>query len=62
MEILAMGMTVSIMLLTKSPNNKQKARFAITDITNQDFRKLLKEIKNSPYLGLNNKHVNNKPT
>ena len=62
MEILVRGMNESIMLMTKNPNNKQKTRFAITDITNQDFRKLLKEIKNSPYLGLNNKHVNNEPT
>ena len=39
-------LTTSLDIMTKRPNNKQKARFAITEITNQDFRKLLKEFEN----------------
>ena len=38
-------------LRTKRSNKKQKARFAITDTTNQDFRKFLNKFKNSPYQG-----------
>ena len=45
------GLTNFLGLRTKSTNKKQKARFAITDITNQDLRKFLKEFNNSPYLG-----------
>ena len=33
------GVTNSLSHRTKRSNNKQKARFAITDITNQDFQK-----------------------
>ena len=46
------GMTASLAIRNKMSNKKQKARFSITDITNQDFRKLLKKFKNSPYLVL----------
>ena len=35
-----------------------KYKVAITDITNQNFRKLLKGFKNSPYLCYKKKHVN----
>ena len=52
-----MGMTTSLVLSTKSPNKKQKVRFFITDIANQDFRHFLKKFKNSPYLGYNSKQV-----
>ena len=45
----------SLDLRNKGPNKKQKARFFMTDITNQDFSKLLKNFKNSPYLGHNSK-------
>ena len=45
------GLTNSLDLRTKRSNNKQKARFTITDITNQDFSKLLKKVDNSTYLG-----------
>ena len=45
------GVTNSLLISTKRLNKKQKARFAITGITNQDFRKLFKYFKNSPYLG-----------
>ena len=38
------GMNISLFLRTKIPNNKQKARFAITDITDQDFINLLKKV------------------
>ena len=62
MVISGKGLTTSPTLRTKSPNNKQKARTSITEITNQDFRKFLKEFKNSPYLGYKNKQVHNQPT
>ena len=39
------GMTTSLNLTTKTPNNKQKERTAITEITNQDSRNLLKELE-----------------
>ena len=38
------------------------ARFAITDITKQYFRKFLKRFKNSPYLGYKSKQVHNEST
>ena len=47
---------------TKSSNKKQKARFDITDITNKDFSQLLKQFKNSPYIGYKSKQVHNEPT
>ena len=46
MGILDKGLTTSLSLMTKSPNKKQKAKFAITDITNQDLRKFLNKYKN----------------
>ena len=56
------GLTTSLALRPKRLNKKQKARFAITNITNQDFRKLLKKFKNSPYLGYKTKQFQNEPT
>ena len=47
---------------TKMSNNKQKERFSITDITNQDFRKFLNNFNNLPYLGYKSKQVHNEPT
>ena len=41
---------------------KQKVRFAITDVTNKELRKLLNKFNNSPYLGYKIKKVNNEPT
>ena len=41
---------------------KQNSRIAITDITNQEFSKLLKEFKNSPYIGYQKKQVHIEPT
>ena len=41
---------------------KQKTRFAINVITQQDFRNLLKKFKNSPYLGYKIKKFYNEPT
>ena len=55
-------MTTSLDLRTKIPKNKQKARIAITEVTNQVFKKFLKEFKNSPYLGYKSKHVHNEQT
>ena len=56
------GLTNYMTLSTKSLNNKQSARVAITDITNQYFRKLIKEFNNSPYIGYKKKQVHNEPT
>ena len=39
------GLTNFLDISTKRSNNKQKARFEITDITNHDFRKLIKKYK-----------------
>ena len=59
MERSGKGMTTSLALNTKSPNKELKARFSITEITNQDFRKLLKKLNNSPYLVYKSKQVHN---
>ena len=48
-------------LRNKNPN-KKKARFSITEITNQDFSKFLNKFKNSPYLVYKSKQVYNEPT
>ena len=61
MEIPGKGLTTYPDLRTKSSNKKQKERFAITDINNKDFIKLLKKFKNSPYIGWKSKQVYNKP-
>ena len=62
MVIPGRGLTTPLALSTIRPNKKQKARFAITEINNQDSRKLLNNFKNSPYLGYKIKHVHNEPT
>ena len=54
-------MNTSLDLSTKSSNKEQKSRFAITDITNQDFRKLLRKLNNPPCLGYKTKQVHNDP-
>ena len=59
---LGKGMTASLTISTKMPNNKQKARFAINDITNQVLGNLIKKFNNSPNLSYNNKKVQNEPT
>ena len=56
------GLTTSLDLRTKRSNQKQKERFAITNITNQDFRKFLKKFKNSHYLVYKSKRVHKEPT
>ena len=55
------GTTTSMYISTKSSNKKQKTRLYITDITKQDFRKLLKKFKNSPYIVYKIKQVYNEP-
>ena len=40
------GLTTSLALRNKIPNKEQKARFDITEITDQDFSKLLKKFDN----------------
>ena len=55
-------MTTHLVLGTKSPKNKQEARFSITNIINLDLRKLLKKFKNSLYLGYKRKKVHNELT
>ena len=62
MEISDKGMTKYLTLSTKSTKNKQNTRTYITTITNHDFRKFLKDINNSPYLGYKKKQVYNEPT
>ena len=62
MERPGKGLTNSLGISTKTPNKKQKAMFDITDITNQDFRKLLNKFNNSHYLCCNSKQVHNEPT
>ena len=47
------GLTAYLALRNKSPNKKQNARFAITGITKQDFRKLLMKFEKSLYLDYN---------
>ena len=56
------GLTTSMDLRTKIPNKEKKARFDITDITNQGFRNFLKNFNNSPYIGYKNKQVQNEST
>ena len=56
------GMNTSLTLSNKSLNKKKKARINITDITNQYFRNVIKEFKNSPYLGYKNEQVRIEPT
>ena len=46
-----MGKNTSMDLRTKNRKKKQKSGIDITDITNQGFRKFLKEFNNSPYIG-----------
>ena len=55
------GTTTSMEISTKSSNKKQNTRLYITDITKQDFRKLLKKFKNSPYIVYKIKQVYNEP-
>ena len=62
MEISGKGLTVSLSIITKSTNKKQKSWTAITDITNNDFSKLPNYFINSLYIGHNNKHFHNEPT
>ena len=61
MGIPGYGLATSLDLITKRSNKKQKARFLISDITKQNFSKLLKNVDNSPYLGYKSKQVNNEP-
>ena len=48
MGILGKGLVTSFSVKTKRSNEKEKARFGITDITNQDFREAIKKFENSP--------------
>ena len=43
-------LTTSLDLSTNIPNKKEKSRFAINEITNQDFTKLIIFFNSSPYL------------
>ena len=56
------GINTYLDIRTKISNNKQNSRFYITDITNQDFRKLLNKFNNAPYIGYKSKQVCNEPT
>ena len=52
-------LTTPTTIRTKSPTNKQKGRTTINDITNKDFRNLLKKFNNLPHLCYKNKQVHN---
>ena len=54
-------MNPSLGFRNKIPN-KQKAKFYITDITNQYFRKLIKDFRNPLYICYNGKQVHSEPT
>ena len=62
MGIPGKGLTNSLALRTKSPKKKQKARFAITGITEQYFWGFLKKFYNSCYLDCKSKQARNEPT
>ena len=49
------GLTTYLDLRTKGTNKKQRESFSITDINNQDFRKLLKDFRNSYCKGYKSK-------
>ena len=55
------GMTTFLALRTKIPNKRQKARFAITDSTKQDFSNFVKKFDNSCYPGYKIIQVHNEP-
>ena len=55
-------LTVSMFHRANVSNKKQKARFSITNITKQDFRKFLRKFNNSLYLCYKSKQVQNEPT
>ena len=59
MRRLGTGLIIYLYIGTKRSNNNKKARFSITVINNEDFRKLLMGFSNSPYLGYKNKQVHN---
>ena len=61
MGIIGKEMNTSMDFRTKKSNKKQKSRFDINDITNQDFRKLIRKFNNLPYIGYRSKQVQNKP-
>ena len=62
MGISGKGLTLSLIISTKRPNKKQKARNSVTDINTQYFRKLLNKFKNLPRIGYKKKKVHNEPT
>ena len=47
---------------TNIPNKKKNSEIEITCITNQEFRKLLKQFNNLPYLGYKSKQDHNETT
>ena len=59
MRKIGKGINTYLDLSTRKSNNKQKSRFSITDITNQDLRNFLKNFKSSPYAGYKIKQVQN---
>ena len=52
MGIPGKGLTTIMDISTKILNKTQKARFSISEITNQYLRKLLNNFKNPPYLAM----------
>ena len=58
MVIPGKGMTTSLSLRTNILYKKQKEIFSIT---NKEFRKMLQNFSNSPYLGYTSEHVHSEP-
>ena len=56
------ALNTSMDLRNKIPNNKQNKWFAVTEMTNLDFSKLLRNFNNWTYIGYKIKQVHNKPT
>ena len=61
MGIPGKGLTTYLYLRTKIPDKKEKARFFINDITNENFRKFLKGFINLPYLSYKSEQIRNEP-
>ena len=62
MVIPGKGVNTSLYIRTKGTNKKQNSGFVVTDVTNHNFRKSLKNFMNSPHLGFKSKQFHNEPT
>ena len=62
MVIPGKGVNTSLYIRTKGKNKKENSGFVVTDVTNHNFRKSLKNFMNSPHLGFKSKQFHNEPT